>query len=84
MENRNKLSTMLEALAKRYSNDYTILVWGLINESVPYYKEGKTLDWMLQPWVNTDKLFRDAIRKYDNNHILFIEPSGLLNDINKM
>jgi len=38
---------------------------------------------MLQPWVNTDKLFRDAIRKYDNNHILFIEPSGLLNDNGK-
>jgi len=41
MENRNKVSTMWEALAKRYSNDDTILVWGLMNEPIPYYKEGK-------------------------------------------
>ena len=83
MTNRNKVREMWEALAERYSNEDTILGWGLMNEPVPYYQDGKTLDEMLQPWVNTAKLFRDAIRKYDNNHILFVEPSEMLNNNGK-
>ena len=83
MTNRNKVREMWEALAERYSNEDTILGWGLMNEPIPYYQDGKTLDEMLQPWVNTAKLFRDAIRKYDNNHILFVEPSEMLNNNGK-
>lgn len=78
-DNRYKVSKMWEEIAKRYANEDTVLGWGLLNEPVQYYQEGKTLDEMLQPWVNTAKMFRDSIRKYDSNHILFVEPSLSLN-----
>lgn len=78
-ENRAKVVAMWEALAKRYANEDTVLGWGLMNEPIPYYQENKTVKEMIQPWINTAKMFKDAIRKYDTNHIIFAELSPSVN-----
>lgn len=79
--NRAKVAQMWEDIAKRYANEDTILGWGLMNEPITKYVEGATLEQMLQPWIDTANQFKNAIRKYDTNHILFIEPaSSILKD----
>lgn len=65
-ENRKRLIEMWKAIAERYSDNETILSYGILNE--PYIENG---DYMAWNELVSDII--DGIRQNDNNHILFIQ-----------
>lgn len=75
MTNRQSVNQMWKEVAERYKDEDTIIGYGLLNEPIPNYQEGKTAKEMIQCWTNTAKMFGTTIREIDKNHILFIEPS---------
>lgn len=80
--NMNRFLALWKAIAKRYSNEATILGYGLINEPyMPYYEKPEDA---LNLYYNFIDKTINEIRKIDKNHIIFIErPYGLVNKTTK-
>lgn len=64
-ENQKRLIALWTEIAKRYKNETAIAGYGLVNEPIPVQS--------LQQWQQLAQQITNAIRKEDNNHIVFIE-----------
>ena len=78
-ENQKRLTALWGEIAKRYSGENTIIGYGLINEPVvpangSYAQSVSVCHTLMQS-------IADEIRRYDKNHILFIESVGAVKDM---
>lgn len=69
--NRSRLKALWTEIARRYADESAILGYGLVNEPAPVGRSNA--DEALALWQSFAQETTDSIRKYDNNHLIFIE-----------
>ncbi len=70
-ENQERLEALWTEIARRYSNEPTILGYGIVNEPVVSIKTTEG-DCLLQ-WQELAQEITDSIKTVDENHLIFIE-----------
>jgi len=70
-ENQKRLTALWTEIAERYSNEPTILGYGIVNEPVVAVEENA--DEGLGKWQKLAQEITDGIRTVDMNHIVFVE-----------
>ena len=68
--NQKRLIALWSKIAERYADDPSVIGYGIVNEPTPY---AKTVDEGLEKWRSLAQSITDSIRKYDKNHIIFVE-----------
>ena len=70
-ENQQRLKALWAKIAERYANEEGIIGYGLVNEPIPV-GETNSRDG-LRVWQNLAQELTDEIRRYDRNHVIFVE-----------
>lgn len=70
-ENRERLSALWGKIAERYADEEGIIGYGLVNEPIPV-GEADARDG-LRVWRELAQGIAGEIRKYDRNHVIFVE-----------
>ena len=68
--NQERLANLWAEFARRYADEPAVLGYGLVNEP---YIPGSDYDSALALWTALSQKITDKIRKYDKNHIIFVE-----------
>ena len=66
---KQKVTEIWQEIAERYADNTTVVGYNLLNEPIPHYFEADSLKHNLEPLY---KRITKAIRKVDQNHIVFI------------
>ncbi|MCR5609729.1 MAG: glycoside hydrolase family 5 protein [Lachnospiraceae bacterium] len=78
-ENRNRLKAMWKFLANRYKDSAAVIGYGLLNE--PRVAYTGSIQSSMANWENYAQELADTIRTVDKNHILFVEPTTMIIDM---
>ena len=68
--NQERLANLWAEFARRYADEPAVLGYGLVNEP---YIPGSDYESALALWTALSQKITDKIRKYDKNHIIFVE-----------
>ncbi|MBR4306279.1 MAG: cellulase family glycosylhydrolase [Ruminiclostridium sp.] len=71
-ENQNRLTALWTEIARRYSDEPTILGYGIVNEPVVAIQTDNPAD-ALKLWQKVAQQITNGIRTVDNNHLIFVE-----------
>lgn len=74
-DNQERLIALWGEIARRYSDEPTVIGYGLINE--PIVPLVKTADESVQMCQNLMQEIAQSIRKYDKEHLLFVEGAAV-------
>lgn len=75
VSNQNRLAALWGEIARRYANEPAVLGYGLVNEPFPI---GETVQEAVESWSNLASKITSEIRKYDNNHVIFLERAFMI------
>ena len=78
-ENQRRLTKLWGEIARRYADETAIIGFGLVNE--PYLAALSTDEATVNQWKKLAQGITDEIRKYDDNHIVFVEKMLAAKDV---
>ncbi len=70
-ENQERLKALWGKIAEYYADEEWIIGYGLVNEPIPIGKTSSRDG--LRVWQNLAQEITDEIRRYDRNHVIFVE-----------